>query len=58
MSFNATLHLECDGCSVEEDLDLEKGDSPEDACDKEGWFFTGTLLDRLLCGDCYEKEEG
>lgn len=57
MGFTAEIHMTCDGCGTDETTELERGQSPDEAIDTEGWYWGGTLLDRLLCGDCYEKEE-
>lgn len=57
MGVHAEVFLECDRCNTEVNDELKPDQTPEDYVDSEGWFFTGILLDRLLCGDCYDIEE-
>lgn len=58
MGMTATVTLECDNCETDVTEDLELSQSPEDMIDQQGWYLTGPTLTRLLCEDCYEKEEG
>lgn len=61
MAWTATVQLECDDCGTEVDEDLDRSDelntSAENVIDAEGWSWSGSLSDKLLCPDCAEKED-
>lgn len=64
MSATGAVDMICDGCGDGWCVDLVGpevlgGLGPrtiEDAVEAEGWSWHGTLLDRLLCDDCAERE--
>jgi hypothetical protein len=57
MSVSADAHLTCDRCDAEESVELGREQSPDQAVDEEGWRWTGTLLDVLICAECAEAED-